>query len=65
MKEELFAELVASVREGGAILRGEIAPSRVFAMDKLETNSIHIVSGPWVWYNKSGKWNDPAICRRR
>jgi putative transcriptional regulator len=28
MKDELFAELVASVREGGAILRGEAAPSR-------------------------------------
>jgi len=28
MREELFAELVASVREGGAILRGEVAPSQ-------------------------------------
>lgn len=33
MKDELFNELVASVREGGAILRGEIEPSRVFAVD--------------------------------
>jgi putative transcriptional regulator len=40
MKEELFAELVASVREGGAILRGEIAPSRVFAMDKVDIKTI-------------------------
>ncbi len=32
MKEELFDELVASVREGGAILRGEKAPSRAFVV---------------------------------
>jgi putative transcriptional regulator len=30
MKDELFEELVASVREGGAILRGEVAPTRKF-----------------------------------
>lgn len=30
MKDELFAELVASVREGGAILRGEAALARTF-----------------------------------
>jgi putative transcriptional regulator len=30
MKEELFAELVDSVREGGAILRGETSASRTF-----------------------------------
>lgn len=28
MNDELFAELLGSVREGGAILRGETAPSR-------------------------------------
>jgi len=28
MNDELFAELLESVREGGAILRGEKAPSR-------------------------------------
>jgi putative transcriptional regulator len=28
MNEELFAELVASVKEGGAILRGEQEPAR-------------------------------------
>ncbi len=32
MKDELFDELVASVREGGAILRGEKAPSRAFVV---------------------------------
>ncbi len=30
MRKELFDELVESVREGGAILRGEAKPSRVF-----------------------------------
>ncbi len=30
MKENLFADLVASVREGGAILRSEIPASRTF-----------------------------------
>lgn len=33
MREELFAELVESVRERGAILRGERVPSRVFGFD--------------------------------
>ncbi len=32
MKDELFEELVASVREGGAILRGEITPARKFVL---------------------------------
>jgi len=32
MKEDMFNELVASVREGGAILRGEAAPSRKFVI---------------------------------
>ncbi|MDQ3813023.1 MAG: helix-turn-helix domain-containing protein [Armatimonadota bacterium] len=30
MRDELFEELVASVREGGAILRGEAQPARSF-----------------------------------
>ena len=33
MNNELFTELVASVREGGAILRGAKAPSRAFAIN--------------------------------
>jgi putative transcriptional regulator len=33
MKEDLFDQLVASVREGGAILRGQTTPSRSFVMD--------------------------------
>jgi len=32
MKDDLFAELVASVREGGAILRGELPASRTFTI---------------------------------
>ena len=33
MKDKLFDELVASVREGATILRGELAPSRAFGVD--------------------------------
>jgi putative transcriptional regulator len=40
MKEELFQELVASVREGGAILRGEKSPSRQFAIDETDIKRI-------------------------
>lgn len=32
MRKELFKDLVASVREGGAILRGKVAPSRSFVV---------------------------------
>ncbi len=32
MRDDLFEKLVASVREGGAILRGERAPAREFAV---------------------------------
>jgi putative transcriptional regulator len=34
MKKELFDELVESVKEGMAILRGEKEPSRVFIVEK-------------------------------
>lgn len=40
MNEDLFAELVASMREGGAILRGEAAPSRQFVVEKLDVKNI-------------------------
>ncbi len=33
MKAERFNELVASVREGGAILRDEVTPARTFVVD--------------------------------
>lgn len=34
MKEELFAELLESVHEGGAILRGAKSPSRKYTVEK-------------------------------
>lgn len=40
MKDELFSELLESVREGGAILRGEVAPSRAFEMEVPEVKEI-------------------------
>jgi len=40
MKEDLFAELVASVREGGQILRGEREVSRSFRYDRLDIKRI-------------------------
>jgi len=33
MNDDQFSELLASVREGGAILRGEQAPSRAFEVE--------------------------------
>jgi putative transcriptional regulator len=40
MKNELFAELIQSVREGGAILRREEAPSRAFAVEPLNVKEL-------------------------
>lgn len=40
MKHDMFDELVASVREGGAILRGEAAPSRKFDMEAPDVQRI-------------------------
>ena len=40
MKDELFEELVASVREGGAILRGQKKPARVFVVDGPDVKEI-------------------------
>lgn len=40
MKEELFAELVASVKEGGAILRGQKEAARTFHLDPLDIKRI-------------------------
>jgi hypothetical protein len=36
MKDELFDELMVSVREGGAILHSEAAPSRRFEIEGLD-----------------------------
>lgn len=40
MNDELFAELLASVREGGAILRGEQTPSRRFEVSAPDVKQI-------------------------
>jgi putative transcriptional regulator len=42
VKEELFNERVASVREGGAILRGEVTASRKFVIDKTDVKRIRV-----------------------
>jgi putative transcriptional regulator len=43
MKDELFNELIESVREGGAILRGEKSASRTFELDKTDIQKIRAV----------------------
>lgn len=40
MKADMFAELVASVKEGGKILRGERAAARRFPYDRLDIKHI-------------------------
>ena len=40
MKDELFAELVASIKEGGAILHGKKESSRSFHLDRLDIKHI-------------------------
>jgi len=40
MKDELFNELVASVREGGRILRGKAKPSRKFVIETPDVKKI-------------------------
>ena len=40
MKEELFTEILESVREGGVILRGEKSPSRKFTVEELDVQQI-------------------------
>lgn len=40
MKDELFNELVASVKEGGAILRGEKEAGRSFQLQPLDIKHI-------------------------
>jgi hypothetical protein len=38
MDEKLFAELVESVKEGGAIMRGEMEPSREWYFESSQTD---------------------------
>jgi putative transcriptional regulator len=40
MNEEMFAELIASVKEGGSILRGEKEASRTFHLDNVDIKRI-------------------------
>ena len=40
MRAELFAELLESVREGGAILRGQLKPSREFGFDEPDVKAL-------------------------
>ena len=40
MKEELFEELMQSIKQGGAILRGEIEPSREFDIENPDVRAI-------------------------
>jgi putative transcriptional regulator len=40
MKDEMFKELVASVREGGTILRGETPPSCQFVREVPDVKTI-------------------------
>jgi putative transcriptional regulator len=42
MKRDLFNQLVASVREGGAILRGEVKPSRTFRIEGPDIKRIRV-----------------------
>ncbi len=45
MKDELFDELVTSLREGGSILRGETAASRAFVAEGVDVKSIRAQYG--------------------
>ena len=45
MKEDVFAELLESVRQGGEILRGKRKPSRVFAADEPNAREIRQLYG--------------------
>jgi putative transcriptional regulator len=40
MKAELFQELVESVKQGGAIMRGEMQPGRVFDVEVNDVQTI-------------------------
>lgn len=40
MKKELFSELLESVRQGGAILRGDRKPSRIFKFSEPDVRGI-------------------------
>ena len=39
MEKKLFDELVEAIKQGGAILRGEIPPAREFTADEVRKNA--------------------------
>jgi putative transcriptional regulator len=45
MKEEMFKELFESVRQAGAIMRGEMKPSRVFVVEPPDVKAIRAKLG--------------------
>jgi putative transcriptional regulator len=45
MKEEMFKELLESVRQAGAIRRGEMEPSRVFVSEAPDVKAIRAKLG--------------------
>ena len=45
MKKELFEELSESVRQGGAIMRGELKPSRLFEFADPDVRTIRAQYG--------------------
>jgi putative transcriptional regulator len=45
MKEEMFKELLESVRQAGAIMRGEMKPSRVFVVEAPDVKAIRAKFG--------------------
>jgi putative transcriptional regulator len=45
MKKEMFDELLDSVSEGGAILRGDRAPSRSFRFDETDIRNLREIHG--------------------
>jgi len=40
MKKELFEELLESVKQGGAIMKGDIKPSRIFEFPESEVKKL-------------------------
>lgn len=45
MKDEMFKELLESVRQAGAIRRGEMEPSRVFVVESPDVKAIRAKLG--------------------
>jgi putative transcriptional regulator len=45
MKEEMFKELLESVRQAGSVIRGEMEPSRVLAVEAPDVKSIRTKFG--------------------